>query len=100
MSARRRRLILTGPAQDDIRALVNLGVTTWGDERSARYHADLADVLASLTSFPELGRPQVDKRAGIRSIAVNQHVVYYRHDEHTVTILRVLHGRMDATRHL
>jgi toxin ParE1/3/4 len=43
---------------------------------------------------PALGRLRPEFGAGVRSFAVESHVIYYRHDG-DVLIARVLHGRRD-----
>ncbi len=100
MSARRLTLILTDPARDDLQAVAMFGVIAWGDEISARYHATIEEVFASLLRFPELGRAGNDADPSMRFIAVGEHVIYYKHDDDAITIFRILHRRMDPERHL
>ena len=46
---------------------------------------------------PLIGEQRPDLRAGLRSWQVHPHIIFYAVDDdtRTVTILRVLHGRMD-----
>jgi toxin ParE1/3/4 len=53
-----------------------------------------------LARFPNLGRERDDLAPGLRSHPVGQHVCFYRVDERTITITRILHAKMDATKHL
>jgi plasmid stabilization system protein ParE len=39
-------------------------------------------------------------RPGLRSFPVRQHIIFYRVGPQTVSVLRVLHSRMDTARHL
>lgn len=48
-----------------------------------------------IAAEPYLGRRRDELRAGMRSFPFGNHLVFYRVQEDTVLILRVLHGRRD-----
>lgn len=54
----------------------------------------LVDLLAH---FPELGRLREELRAGTRSFRVRRfrHIIFYRAEPDSITLLRVLHGARD-----
>jgi plasmid stabilization system protein ParE len=52
--------------------------------------------MYDLPRFPGRGRLREVHGDGVRAYPVQQHVIYYRATDHGVTILRVLHARMDA----
>jgi toxin ParE1/3/4 len=54
--------------------------------------------MHELTRFPNLGRARNDISRGLRGRPVQAHVIYYRVDDEAVTIIRILHGKMDAAR--
>ena len=47
-----------------------------------------------LAEQPRMGRLRPEFGAGVRSLTVENHVIYYRHDG-DVLIARILHGRRD-----
>jgi toxin ParE1/3/4 len=47
-----------------------------------------------LAEQPRMGRPRPEFGAGVRSFAVENQVIYYRHDG-DIVIARVLHSRRD-----
>ena len=55
---------------------------------------DLVDRFDLLAEQPRMGRLRPEFGPGVRSIGVENHVVYYRHDGE-VQVARVLHGRRD-----
>ena len=55
---------------------------------------DLIDRFQLLAEQPRMGRLRPEFGEGVRSFAVENHVIYYRH-ESEVLIARVLHGRRD-----
>jgi toxin ParE1/3/4 len=55
---------------------------------------DLVNRFDLLTEQPRMGRLRPAFGPGVRSLTVENHVVYYWHDDE-VQIARVLHGRRD-----
>jgi toxin ParE1/3/4 len=91
-----RRLDLTDAAERDIRGILRFSRGRWGPERGETYGRRLADALQRLQLFPERGRRADRFAPGLRAHTVGQHVVYYLVNDEAVTIVRVLHERMDA----
>jgi toxin ParE1/3/4 len=54
----------------------------------------LFDRFELLVEQPRMGRNRPEFGEGVRSIVVESHVIYYRHEQ-DVLIARVLHGRRD-----
>lgn len=54
----------------------------------------IIDRFELLAEQPRVGRLRPEFGTGVRSFAVESHVIYYRHEE-DVLIARVLHGRRD-----
>lgn len=95
-----RRLRITIPARGDLRALRRYARRLWG-KRQRDLSADrLAAAMRDLTLYPDLGGPRDDLTPGLRARVVGEHVVYCRADDEAVTIIRVLHQKMDAPSHL
>lgn len=95
-----RRLDFTDDARSDLRSILRYGRRTWGERQGRSYTEQLNSAVQDLTRFPELGQIRDDLAPGLRSWVVQQHVVYYRADDQAVTVIRVLHGTMDAGAHL
>jgi len=54
--------------------------------------------LLTLAGQPMLGRARPELRAGLRSFAVGNYVLFYDFDERGITLVRVLHGARDIDR--
>jgi toxin ParE1/3/4 len=54
----------------------------------------IIDRFELLAEQPKMGRLRPEFGPGIRSLTVENHVIYYRHDGE-ILIARVLHGRRD-----
>jgi toxin ParE1/3/4 len=72
---------------------------TWSAEQADRYHRGLVTVFEDLATGRKIGRP-VDIRDGYLKCVFGSHVVYFRPSSAGIDVIRVLHGRMDANRHL
>lgn len=73
--------------------------------RAARDFDEIAvlainDCFHRVAANPSLGRPCDDLLPGARRIEQGKHVVFFRQDGDGVQVLRVLHERMLAERHL
>jgi toxin ParE1/3/4 len=97
MSARKRRLVLTPLASDDLRDILLYTGRVWGREQRDRYRGLIFRRLRRLIDYPELGPPRDEVFPGCRSLVVEQHVAYYRVMETEIVVSRLLHARQDPT---
>jgi toxin ParE1/3/4 len=111
------RFRLARPAQTDLANILSTSAERWGPEGQQRYAAVLAAAMRQVAAEPEgpLTRKRPDLRSGIRSFHVRYarrsaeaamvrrpvHVLYYRvAQKDVIEIVRVLHERMEPSRHL
>jgi toxin ParE1/3/4 len=111
------RFRLARPAQIDLANILSTSAERWGIEGQARYAAVLAAAMRQVAAEPDgpLTTKRPDLRSGIRSFHVRHtrrsaeaarvrrpvHVVYYRvAQKGVIEIVRVLHERMEPSRHL
>ena len=95
-----RKLRYTAEARRDLRSILRYTLNTWAERRRDVYAERLTAALDELTRFPDLGRSRDEIGTGLRSFPIGEHVAYYRSDAEFVTIIRLLHRKMDAARHL
>jgi len=98
----RFKLDLSPHAREDISRIAIRGAEEWGKVHARRYMADLDEAIDNIQRFPYLGHQRDGIHESIRAHTVSSHVIFYRvHEEtHEIEVIRVLHGRMDASRHL
>ena len=111
------RFRLARPAQIDLANILSISAERWGAEGRRRYAAVLVAGMRQVAAEPDgpLTSKRPDLRSGIRSFHVRYarrsaegakvrrpvHVLYYRVAEQgVIEIVRVLHERMDPSRHL
>jgi toxin ParE1/3/4 len=72
----------------------------WGVEQANRYTDILTTIFAELAQSPKTA-PACDQiRPGYRRRSVERHMIYFRIMAYGIAIIRILHDRMDAPRHL
>jgi toxin ParE1/3/4 len=111
------RFRLARPAQIDLASILATSAERWGADGRQRYAAVLAAAMRQVADQPEgpLTKKRPELRSGIRSFHVRYtrrfsedatvrrpvHVLYYRvTQEGMIEIVRVLHERMEPSRHL
>jgi plasmid stabilization system protein ParE len=67
-----------------------------GEHQRDVYAERITAALERLTLFPNLGESRDDLPVGMRACPVEQHVIYYRTDEHAITVIRLLHNKMET----
>jgi toxin ParE1/3/4 len=72
----------------------------WGPVQAERYIGLIRDALAGEISGVRRGRPCDDIRRGYVKLTVESHSIFYRFEPGSLVVVRILHGRMDFTRHL
>ena len=111
------RFRLARPAQLDLGSILAASAERWGTDGQQRYAAVLADAMRQVADEPQgpLTKTRTELRSGVRSFHVRHarrsadsakvrrpvHVLYDRVAQHgVIEIVRVLHERMDPSRHL
>ena len=111
------RFRLARPAQIDLANILATSGERWGAEGEQRYATVLAAAMRQVADDPEgpLTKKRTELRAGIRSFHLRHaprsadaakvrrpvHVLYYRvAQDGVIEIVRVLHEKMDPSRHL
>jgi toxin ParE1/3/4 len=98
MSSPKRRIELSQQAKEDFRDILSYTLTTWGESQLAKYRASINDALHVILHNSSAGRPSV--KPALMVLTVEQHRIFYRTIDDTIYIVRILHERMDTSRHL
>jgi toxin ParE1/3/4 len=91
---------LSPAAENDLENIWRYTKKEWGDTQADHYLDLLTNAFATLSAAPKTA-PACDYiRAGYRHQQVERHTVYFRIMDYGIAIIRILHVRMDAPRHL
>lgn len=88
--------VLSPAAQADADGIWDYTAKHWGVDQAESYTADIGDTCRELAAGSRSSYA-VDVRDGYRKAFVGKHVVFFKTDgSGRITIMRILHQRMDA----
>jgi plasmid stabilization system protein ParE len=92
------RLVVADEAEADVADILRYLRSNAGANVAELYRVQFLDLFERLTAFPNSGSPRDEVAVGLRTAFLYPYVVFHEvdRDESTLTILRVLHGRMDT----
>lgn len=91
---------LSPAAERDLEGIWTYTSDEWGLEQADRYLDMLTGTFQMLAESPK-SAPACDHiREGYRRRGVGRHMIYFRIMPYGIAVVRVLHERMDAPRHL
>lgn len=94
------RFILTPAAQNDLSDIWDYTAQQWNVDQAERYIRDIEAACKGLAVNTRISRP-VDIREGYQKSPVGSHMLYFKTDDAgTLTIVRILHQRMDTNKNL
>lgn len=74
--------------------------THWGLDQANAYVDELDQTFKELCDKPDFGQSVEYIRPNYRRVIIASHAIYYTIQTSGVQIMRILHGRMNPTRHL
>lgn len=98
MSRHKFHLVFADLAQRDIDDILAYTIENWGEEQLEKYKIMLDTALKNIEQNPKIGKPGL--LSGLRGFPAGSHVIFYRIDDTSISVIRVLHGHMDYSRHL
>jgi toxin ParE1/3/4 len=87
-------------AQRDLDGIFDHTVKQWGLQQALRYTQAIEQMCAQLAQRPNRGHSCDHIRPGYRVASVERHKVFFRPAPYGIAVIRILHDRMDAPRHL
>jgi toxin ParE1/3/4 len=96
MSAPKYQLIITQLAKQDFRDVISYTLQIWGKQQSQNYAQKINTALNAICENPDIGR--IKHRYLV--CKAGRHNIFYKIKEREIWVIRILHERMDATRHL
>ena len=98
------KLHVSPEAEDDLQEIKKY-ITEEFDSLSAAINtlSKITKAFRRLTSFPDMGTPLssiVDIQTNYRFIVCGNYLVFHRHEDGVVTVIRVIYGRRDYMKSL
>lgn len=90
----------TDAAEHDLERIIDHTLEYWGAGQAEKYVSGLKELAQSLAENPKLGVRRNDLLEELLIFSYSSHILYYFEQPHGITIIRILHGRMDANKHI
>lgn len=90
----------TSKAEQDLESIVDYTLARWGHVQAGEYISELETRAQILADNADLGVMRDSIREGLLSFPFHSHIIYYVKQSHGITIIRVLHQRMDPVKHM
>jgi len=91
---------ISGPARRDLDGVWAYSVATWGNEQVDRYVDSLTMRMEWLAKNEALWHERNDIRNGLFGYPEGRHIIFFEVTAETLSVVRVLHQRMDVIRHV
>jgi toxin ParE1/3/4 len=72
----------------------------WGATQADRYLNELNNACKTIAQNPELGISCDEIREDHRKYHISKHVIFYKHTNNAVNVIRILSDKMDDAVHL
>lgn len=95
-----KALVFSPMAEADIDDIYDYTEERWGYEQAESYIFGLRDICRSLAERQRRGKSLDQRGRAYLTLRYNSHFVIYRETELRITIIRILHQRMNVRRHL
>lgn len=86
-------------AEDDLFKIISSTIEAWGSEQARNYSQTIDAALLKLAQYPEFGRPRDELYKNARSFPIEKHIVFYQVSDTGIDVARILHQRMDLSKH-
>jgi toxin ParE1/3/4 len=90
---------LTPAAQTDLSLIWDFTEDHWGADQASTYLAEIRIAIERIADRPDRGRACDEIREGYRRYAIGSHLIFYKESGAGIVVVRVLHQRMDPSRH-
>lgn len=95
-----RRYRLTPAAAEDLSSIWDYTEERWDVRQAEIYVSEIRAAIERIAGNPDRGHACDDIRQSYRRYAIGSHLVFYVVSHDHVDVVRILHQRMDPTRHL
>ena len=90
---------LTPAAQRDLSSIWDHTEERWDIRQAEIYLREIRAAIERIASDPVRGRACDEIREGYRQYSIGSHRIFYVESARGVDVIRILHQRMDPTRH-
>ncbi|GAA0811219.1 type II toxin-antitoxin system RelE/ParE family toxin [Colwellia asteriadis] len=86
-------------AEEDLYKIISTTMNLWGNEQAKVYAQNIDAALIKLAQYPDFGRERNEIYKDAKSFPVEKHIVFYQASDNGIDVARILHQRMDPSKH-
>lgn len=86
-------------AEEDLFKIISITIASWGNTQAEVYAQTIDAALLKLAEYPDFGKERNDIYNGAKSFPVEKHIVFYQVSDKGIDVARILHQRMDPSKH-
>lgn len=86
-------------AEEDLYKIISTTISSWGNDQAKVYAQNIDAALIKLSQYPDFGRERNEVYNGAKSFPVEKHIVFYQVSDKGIDVARILHQRMDPSKH-
>ncbi len=90
---------LSSLAEEDLFKIISTTIESWGSTQAREYAQTIDAALLKLAQYPDFGRERSEIYRGARSFPIEKHIVFYQVSDNGIDVARILHQRMDLSKH-
>lgn len=94
------RIVYTDSARSDLREIAVYFRNAAGDVVAEATVGKIVNKIETLGVRPARQRPRNELSPGLRAVSVGNYLIFYRVENNTVTVVRVLHGSRNISEKL
>jgi toxin ParE1/3/4 len=86
-------------AEQDLYKIISTTIEYWGSTQAKVYAQSIDSALLKLAQYPDFGRERSEIYKDAKSFPVEKHIVFYQVSDSGIDVARILHQRMDPSKH-
>ena len=94
------KIVIQEQALVDLEQIWLYTFETWSLEQADRYYDLIIKEINFLATRPSYGKSQAHLRKGYFSTQMKSHIIFYKHTDLEIQIIRILHENMDIPNRL
>jgi toxin ParE1/3/4 len=85
--------------EEGLYKIISTTMNLWGYEQAKLYAQNIDAALIKLAQYPDFGRERNEIYKDAKSFPVEKHIVFYQISDNGIDVARILHQRMDPSKH-
>jgi len=90
-----KELLYSPKALQDLDEIWSYSAQMWDEERADLYIRNITSICENVRLHPQMAKRRDDIRKNYRSMLSGSHIIFFKETLDDLTVIRILHQRMD-----